>query len=48
MDIKNEYLIVGSGFFGCTLAHRLHNAGKDVLIVEKRNHNLRVHLDFVY
>ena len=38
MDIKNEYLIVGSGFFGCTLAHRLHNAGKDVLIVEKRNH----------
>lgn len=35
---KCEYLIVGSGFYGCTLAHLLHNAGKHVLVVEKRNH----------
>ena len=38
MNKKCEYLIVGSGFYGCTLAHQLHVAGKDVLVIEKRSH----------
>ncbi len=33
-----DYLIVGAGFAGSTLAERLANAGKRVLIVEKRHH----------
>lgn len=37
--MKYDYLIVGAGFAGCTLAERLANIlGKKVLIVEKRNH----------
>lgn len=35
---KCDYLIVGSGLYGCTLANKLHNAGKDVLVAEKRVH----------
>ncbi len=38
MNKKCGYLIVGSGLYGCTLANRLHKAGKDVLVIEKRNH----------
>ncbi len=34
-----DYLIVGAGFAGCTLAERLANQGdKKILLVEKRNH----------
>lgn len=33
-----DYLIVGSGIFGSTLAYKLKQAGKSVLVVEKRNH----------
>ena len=33
-----DYLIVGSGLYGCTLAHELHKAGKNVIVVEKRKH----------
>ena len=33
-----DYLIVGSGLFGATFAHKAIMAGKKVLVVEKRNH----------
>lgn len=32
-----DYLIVGSGLFGATLAHRVHKAGKSCLVIEKRH-----------
>ncbi|MCP4147033.1 MAG: UDP-galactopyranose mutase [bacterium] len=36
---KFDYLVVGAGFSGCTIAERLANeTGKRVLLVEKRNH----------
>ena len=33
-----DYIIAGSGLFGSVVAHRLHKAGKRVLVIEKRNH----------
>ncbi len=33
-----DYLIVGAGFAGATLAYLLHKKGKRVLVVEKRSH----------
>lgn len=33
-----DYLIVGSGLFGATFAYRAHQAGKKVLVLEKRPH----------
>jgi UDP-galactopyranose mutase len=33
-----DYVIVGSGIFGAIAAYRAANAGKKVLVVEKRNH----------
>ena len=33
-----DYLIVGSGLFGATIANRLKKEGKKVLVIEKRNH----------
>ena len=33
-----DYLIVGSGLFGATVAYRVHKAGKKVLVLEKREH----------
>ena len=33
-----DYLIVGSGLYGVTLARELTDAGKTVLVIEKRNH----------
>ena len=33
-----NYLIVGAGFFGATIAERLANAGKSVLIIDRRPH----------
>ena len=36
--MKYDYLIVGSGLFGATVANRLKNEGKKVLVIEKRNH----------
>lgn len=35
---KYDYLIVGAGFTGITLAERLSSIGKKVLIIDKRNH----------
>ena len=33
-----EYLIVGAGIFGATLAERLASAGKKVLVIDRRKH----------
>ena len=33
-----DLFVVGSGFFGLTIAERMASAGKKVLIVEKREH----------
>ena len=33
-----DYLIVGAGLFGSVMARELHDAGKSVLVIEKRNH----------
>ena len=35
---KPDVLIVGAGFFGCTLAERFAANGKSVLLLEKRDH----------
>ncbi|MCX5679583.1 MAG: UDP-galactopyranose mutase [Candidatus Omnitrophica bacterium] len=35
---RHDYIIVGCGFFGSTLAERLHSAGKSVLMIERREH----------
>jgi len=36
--METDYLIVGSGMTGATLARRLRDAGKEVLVVERRDH----------
>ena len=33
-----DYLIVGSGLFGATFAHKAHQAGKSCLVIDKRPH----------
>ena len=35
---KYDYVIVGAGIFGSTMAERLANTGKKVLIIDKRDH----------
>ncbi|MFC1733977.1 FAD-dependent oxidoreductase, partial [candidate division KSB1 bacterium] len=35
---KFDYLIVGAGFSGCTIAERLKSIGKKVIVVDKRTH----------
>ena len=36
--MKYDYLIVGSGLFGATFAHRAKQAGKKCLVIDKRRH----------
>ena len=36
--MKYDYLIVGAGFFGAICAHELHKKGKNVLVIDKRDH----------
>lgn len=36
MNNKYDYLIVGSGLFGTTFAHRAHQNGKRCLVIDKR------------
>lgn len=36
--MEYDYLIVGAGLFGATFARRATDAGKRVLVIEKRNH----------
>ncbi len=33
-----NYLIIGSGLFGATFAHKVHQAGKKCLVIDKRPH----------
>ncbi len=33
-----DYLVVGSGLYGSVMAQQLHAAGKNVLVIEKRDH----------
>ena len=33
-----DYLIAGAGLFGAVFAHAMHNQGRKVLVVEKRDH----------
>lgn len=33
-----DFLVVGGGFAGCVCAERLANAGKRILLIERRNH----------
>ena len=35
--MKYDYLVVGAGLFGATVANRLKNEGKKVLVIDKRN-----------
>ena len=35
---KYDYLIVGSGLFGATVAYKAHQAGKRCLVIDKRPH----------
>lgn len=34
--MKYNFLIIGSGLYGSTVAQKLHEAGKTVLVVDKR------------
>ncbi len=38
MPLKIDYLVVGSGLTGGTIARLLHESGREVVILEKRNH----------
>lgn len=33
-----DYLIVGSGLFGATVAHELTSIGKSCIVIDKRSH----------
>ena len=33
-----DYLIVGAGLYGATVAQQLHSAGKSVLVIDRRDH----------
>lgn len=36
--MQYDYLIVGAGLFGATVAHEMKKKGKKVLVIDKRNH----------
>lgn len=36
--MKYDYLIVGAGLFGAVFARMAHDAGKKVLVIDKRDH----------
>ena len=38
MSVTADFLIVGSGFYGSTVAERLASNGRKVLVIEKRDH----------
>lgn len=38
MNKTYDYLIVGAGLFGATFAHRVRQAGKRCLVIDKRSH----------
>jgi len=38
MNNMNQYIVVGAGFAGCVCARELAEAGKNILLLEKRHH----------
>ena len=38
MKKQYDYLVVGAGLFGATFAYRARQAGKRVLVIDKRSH----------
>jgi UDP-galactopyranose mutase len=36
--MKYDYIVVGSGFWGAVFAQQVKENGKNVLVIEKRNH----------
>ncbi len=36
--MKYDYLVVGAGLFGCVFAHEMARSGKNVLVIDRRNH----------
>ena len=36
--MKYDYLVVGAGLFGATFAQQAKEAGKTVLVIDKRDH----------
>lgn len=38
MKITADYLVIGSGLTGATIARELHDAGREVLVVDRRQH----------
>ena len=38
MNIKYDYLIIGSGLFGATFAYLAKKQGKKCLVIDKRSH----------
>ena len=38
MELKYDYLIVGSGLFGAVFAHEVFKRGEKCLVIDKRNH----------
>ncbi len=36
--MQYDYLIVGAGLFGATVAHEMKKKGKKILVIDKRNH----------
>ena len=38
MRISSDYVVVGSGLTGATIARLLHDAGREVLVLERRQH----------
>ena len=37
-----DYVIVGSGLFGCVFAHEMHQAGRQCLVLERRDQALSI------
>jgi UDP-galactopyranose mutase len=38
MFLNYEYIIVGAGLYGSVMARKLHDAGKSVIVIDKRDH----------
>lgn len=47
MPISADYIVVGSGLTGATIARQLFDAGREVLVVEKRDHVAGNCYDFI-
>lgn len=39
MTFSTDYLVVGAGLTGATIARQLHDAGREVVVIDRRNHS---------